>query len=116
VTVPTSAAELKIFLLAPAPKTSSATMTFFYQVYGNRKEPEPLFVILAPAPGGNLITVPRLQLRNTVQHPIIIISCFRWPAACSASPPAAPPVSGFSAKQACYQAIVSAAPRPKIWN
>jgi hypothetical protein len=69
VTVPTSAAELKIFLLAPAPKTSSATMTFSYQVYGNRKEPEPLFVILAPAPGGNLITAPRLQLRNTVQQP-----------------------------------------------
>jgi hypothetical protein len=38
-------------------------MIFFYKIFSviNRKEPEPQFVILAPAPGGNLISAPRLS-------------------------------------------------------
>ncbi len=34
----------------------------------NRKEPEPEFVILAPASGGNLISAPQLRLRNTANN------------------------------------------------
>jgi hypothetical protein len=45
-------------------------MIFFYKISSsliNIKEPEPQFVISAPAlaPGGNLISAPRLRLRNT---------------------------------------------------
>jgi hypothetical protein len=32
-----------------------------FQVYGNRKKPEPQFVILATALGGNLISAPAPQ-------------------------------------------------------
>jgi hypothetical protein len=43
-------------------------MVFFYKIsfnlwYGNKKEPEPQFVIAAAAPGGNLISAPRLTAR-----------------------------------------------------
>ncbi len=46
---------------------------FFFKSVVNRKEPElepepqpePQFVISGPAPGGNLISAPRLRLRNT---------------------------------------------------
>jgi hypothetical protein len=34
----------------------------------NRKEPEPQFVISAPAPGGNLIFAPRLRLPTTARY------------------------------------------------
>jgi hypothetical protein len=38
----------------------------FFKSVINRKEPEPLFIISDPAPGGKLISAPRLWLHNTV--------------------------------------------------
>jgi hypothetical protein len=44
-------------------KTSSAKMIFFFKSLINRKEaePEPQFIISAPALGGNLISAPNPQ-------------------------------------------------------
>ncbi len=44
------------------------SMIFFYKIFevcANWKEPEPQFVISAPASGGYLISAPRLRLYNT---------------------------------------------------